>query len=313
MRITRSGRLSATTAKRLLGGDPDGGLNSLVRNDKQAALAQFLAAATRPGTASELRGESAARAVFISLATTHPLPDEAPRSTPMRARTLSRIVIAKAVVALTLTAGAGGVALATTSTSLPVEDTETVASTTAAPPTAAIDVHIPDEADERDTTGSDEASADPADANGSRGLTGLCRAWVAGADSNGKRATNPAFSRLTAAAGGDDLTAAAGGDAMAAVDGFCATLAAKQPTEGQPTTTPTATPEPTAKPGEDKRAEAAAHTATGKPAGATGPDRGNAPEKAEKPSGKPDTAVEDQSGDRVDEEPTKAKKATADE
>ena len=48
----------------------------------------------------------------------------------MRARTLSRIVIAKAVVALTLTAGAGGVALATTSTSLPAEDTETVASTT---------------------------------------------------------------------------------------------------------------------------------------------------------------------------------------
>ena len=32
----------------------------------------------------------------------------------MRVRTLSRIVIAKAVVALTLTAGAGGVALATT-------------------------------------------------------------------------------------------------------------------------------------------------------------------------------------------------------
>ena len=90
----------------------------------------------------------------------------------MRARTLSRIVIAKAVVALTLTAGAGGVALATTSTSLPAEDTETVASTTAAAPTAAIDVHIPDEADKRDANaGSDATSVDPADANGSRGLT----------------------------------------------------------------------------------------------------------------------------------------------
>jgi hypothetical protein len=219
-------------------------------------------------------------------------------------------VVAKAVVALALTVGAGGVALATTSASLPADDTETVASTTAVPTTpvpatiAASDADATDETAELDADAEpDAAPADPADANGSRGLTGLCRAWVAGADSNGKRATNPAFSRLTAAAGGDDI----------AVDGFCATLAAKQPTEGQPTTTPTATPEPTAKPGEDKRAEAAAHTATGKPAGATGPDRGNAPEKAEKPSGKPDTAVEDQSGDRVDEEPTKAKKATADE
>ena len=151
----------------------------------------------------------------------------------MRARTLSRIVIAKAVVALTLTAGAGGVALATTSTSLPAEDTETVASTTAAPPTAAIDVHVPDEADERDTdAGSDATSVDPADANGSRGLTGLCRAWVAGADSNGKRAANPAFSRLTAAASTHD---------KAGVDAFCTALAAELPTTTSPTT-PTTTP-----------------------------------------------------------------------
>jgi hypothetical protein len=303
MRITRSGRLSATTAKRLLGGDPDGSLNSLVRNDKQAALAQFLAAATRPGTTSELRGESAARAAFISLATTHPLPDNALRSTPMRARTLSRIVIAKAIVALTLTAGAGGVALATTSTSLPVEDTETVASTTAAPPTGAIDVHIPDDADERDTdAGSDETSADPADANGSRGLTGLCRAWVAGADSNGKRATNPAFSRLTAAASTHDKVG---------VDVFCAALAAELPTATSPTT-PTTTPaaaEPTAKLGQVKRAETAANSGSGKPAAAD-PKRGKG---AEKSSGKPDTAVKDQSGDSGADEAVKGKKATGDE
>jgi hypothetical protein len=302
MRITRSGRLSATTAKRLLGGDPDGSLNSLVRNDKQAALAQFLAAATRPGTTSELRGESAARAAFISLATTHPLPDNALRSTPMRARTLSRIVIAKAIVALTLTAGAGGVALATTSTSLPAEDTETVASTTAAPPTAAIDVHVPDETDERDTAGSDETSADPADANGSRGLTGLCRAWVAGADSNGKRAANPAFSRLTAAASTHDKVG---------VDVFCAALAAELPTATSPTT-PTTTPaaaEPTAKLGQVKRAETAANSGSGKPAAAD-PKRGKG---AEKSSGKPDTAVKDQSGDSGADEAVKGKKATGDE
>ena len=221
----------------------------------------------------------------------------------MRARTLSRIVIAKAVVALTLTAGAGGVALATTSTSLPVEDTETVASTTAAPPTAAIDVHIPDEADERDTdAGSDATSVDPADANGSRGLTGLCRAWVAGADSNGKRAANPAFSRLTAAASTHDKVG---------VDVFCAALAAELPTTTSPTT-PTTTPtaaEPTAKPGQAKRAETAANSASGKPAAAD-PNRGKG---AEKSSGKPDTAVKDQSGDSGADEAVKGKKATGDE
>ena len=195
----------------------------------------------------------------------------------MRARTLSRIVVAKAVVALTLTAGAGGVALATTSMSLPVEDTETVASTTAAPPTAAIDVHIPDEADERHTdAGSDATSADPADADGSRGLTGLCRAWAAGADSNGNRAASPAFSRLTAAASTHDKVG---------VDVFCSALAAELPTTKSPTT-PTATPtatEPTAKPGQAKRAETAANTTTGKPAAAD-PNRGQG---AQKSSGKP--------------------------
>ena len=223
----------------------------------------------------------------------------------MRARTLSRIVIAKAVVALTLTAGAGGVALATTSTSLPTQDTETVASTTAAPSTATIDVDITDETADTDTdtdTGSDATPADPADANGSRGLTGLCRAWVAGANSNGKRATNPAFSRLTAAAETDD---------NAEVDAFCATLAAKTPTTTSPTT-PTTTPtagEPTAKPGQVKRAETAANSASGKPAAAD-PNRGK---EAEKSSGKPDTAVKDQSGDSGADEAVKGKKAAGDE
>ena len=294
MRITRPGRLSATTAERLLRGDPDGGLKSLVRNDESAALTQFLAAAIRPGTASELRGESAARAVFLSLATTHPLPDEALRSTPMRARTLSRIVIAKAVVALTVTAGAGGVALATTSTSLPEKDTESLAATTAAPPTAAIDVHIPDEVDERDIDArSDATSVDPADANGSRGLTGLCRAWAAGTDSKGKRAANPAFSRLAAAASTHD---------KAGVDVFCDALAAELSTATSPTTP--ATTEPTAKPGLAKRADTAANSASGKPASAD-PNRGKG---AEQSSGKPDIAGKDQSGDSGADEPAKGQK-----
>ena len=215
----------------------------------------------------------------------------------MRARTLSRIVVAKAVVALTLTAGAGGVALATTAPSLPVEDTEPVASTTAASPTAAIDVDTTSGTAELDTDAEPDAtSADPADANGSRGLTGLCRAWVAGADSNGKRADNPAVSRLSAAAVTPD---------EAGVDAVCATLAAKPATTTSPTTSPTT--EPTAKPGQAKRAETGAPSTAEKPA--TGPDHGKG---AEKPSGKPDTAGKDQSADSVDE-PAKGKKATGDE
>jgi hypothetical protein len=221
----------------------------------------------------------------------------------MRASTLSRIVVAKAVVALALTAGAGGVALAATTTSMPAEDTGTVPSTTAVPPAAAIEGHADDEtAEPAADAESDATSADSADASGSRGLTGLCRAWVAGADSNGKRATNPAFSRLTAAASTHDKVG---------VDVFCAALAAELPTTTSPTTptaTPTATESP-AKPGEVKRAEkSAANSGTGKPA--AGDDRG---EGAEKPRGKPDTAGKDHSGDSVDDGPAKVKKATGDE
>lgn len=217
----------------------------------------------------------------------------------MHVRTLSRIVIAKAVVALTLTAGAGGVALATTSTSLPAEDTETVVSTTAAPPSS--DVHTAEVAAVPDADAEPDATpADPADANGSRGLTGLCRAWVAGARSNGKRDTNPVFSRLTAAASTPDERG---------VDVYCAALAAELPTTSTatPTTTPI-TPAPTPKPGEVKRAEKAADSATGKPA-ATDPNRGKG---AEKSSGKSDAPGQDQS-DSGAGEPAKGKKASGDE
>lgn len=298
MRTRRSGRLSGTSAERLLRGDLSGDSSSCIRNDEQAVLAQLLAAVTGPGTANELAGESAARVAFLSSVTTHPLPDCAHRSIYMRARTLSRIVVAKAVVALALTAGAGGVALAATSASLPADNTETVTSTTDVPTTAVIDADITGETAVRDTDAESSApTVEPADANGSRGLTGLCRAWVAGVDSNGKRASNPAFTRLIAAAGSDDKVA---------VGGFCATLTAKQSSETltatpvpTPATTPTAAPESTAKLGELKRAGAAANT--GKPT-ATGPHRG---EEAEKVSGKPDTVDK--------EKPTKTKTATADE
>jgi hypothetical protein len=73
-------------------------------------------------------------------------------------------------------------------------------------------------------------------------------------------------------------------------------------------TTPTAT-KPTAKPGLAKRAESAANSTTGKPAAAD-PNRG---EGAEKPSGKPDTAGKDQSGDSDADEPAKGKKDTRNE
>ena len=78
-------------------------------------LPQLLAAASAPATATELRGESAARAAFRSSMHPAPLPDDLPRRSTVRVTT--SIMIAKAIAAIALTAGtAGSIALATTAT-----------------------------------------------------------------------------------------------------------------------------------------------------------------------------------------------------
>ena len=193
----------------------------------------------------------------------------------MHARTLSRIVVAKAIAALALTAGAGGVAVAATSTPLPMDRPEATTHT-AVPAASPESDALP--AEDTDTDAVAEPPIDPADANGGNGLIGLCRAWAAGAASNPHVAENPAFTRLRTAAG----VGAAGSDANDSVAGFCATVTPDDPTPARPTPTPSAAPKPPAEPSGGTRASA---KPTGSPAGTTPakPDRPDTPA-----TGKPD-------------------------
>ena len=133
-------------------------------------LAHFLAAAAGPGTATELRGENVALWAFITAVLTHSRPDDECRSSPLHARTLSRIVATKAVAALALTAGAGGVAVAATATTLPTDQPGASTAQSAVPAVA--------EPDAPAAGGADTVAepVDPVDANGGHGLIGLCRA-----------------------------------------------------------------------------------------------------------------------------------------
>jgi hypothetical protein len=101
-------RLPRSTSDRLL----DGGVGS-------EPLRQLLAAAAAPAQADELGGEQAARRAFTTAARFPPLPGVATHHSRRRSRALSWMVAAKAIAAVALTAGAGGVAMAATSGSFP--------------------------------------------------------------------------------------------------------------------------------------------------------------------------------------------------
>jgi hypothetical protein len=101
-------RLPASSTDRLL----DGGVGP-------EPLRQLLAAAAGPAQADELAGEQAAHRAFTSAARFPPLLGVAPHTSRRRTRALSWIVAAKAIAAVALTAGAGGVAVAATSGSFP--------------------------------------------------------------------------------------------------------------------------------------------------------------------------------------------------
>jgi len=212
-------------------------------------------------------------------------------------------VVAKAIAALALTAGAGGVALAATTTSLPDDLPQATASHTTDPTTAP-------ETKAAAADGTDPASgARPTDTN-STGLIGLCRAWAAGAMDHGKAADNPAFSRLAVAAGGDT-----------AISGFCATVRADHPTPGQPTTTPPGKPDAPTDPADDPAAPATpagsppskAPAKPDRPADSTPgkPDRrSGSADDADQADKKHDTASDHPTGP-PDGAPTQAKKAAA--
>jgi hypothetical protein len=152
--------LSEATARRLLDGSDDG----------PPPLPQLLAAATAPGTAAELQGETTARAAFRAAAHSTAAPLRGPRTA--RARTATAIVTTKVIAALALTAGtAGGVTLATSSYSAHLQQNPAVSGTdtatfgrvspqqipapTAVPPTAAPDGTAPS----GDAAGTDDGRA----------------------------------------------------------------------------------------------------------------------------------------------------------
>jgi hypothetical protein len=211
MRTSTPPRLSVAATERLL----DGG-------DGPADLRRLLTAAAGPGTASELAGERAAVAAFSA-----PLPGTSPERPSMLQTILSRTMAAKAVILITLTAGAtGGVALAATSAYAPTEAPRSSNSQAADGSARTADGELDggvdlgaDAVDADDTDVDDNAvptGGDASDGAGDPGVTGpsgppdqalpgLCRAWLAGAGDNpGQAADNPAFTLLVDTAGGPD-------------------------------------------------------------------------------------------------------------
>lgn len=151
-----------------------------------AALARLLAAATAPPRPDELAGERAAMAEFVAMTRCCP-PTRLSRRAGMPGRRFSAKAIAVALAAvLTI----GGVAAAATGL-LPESGRraadEVPTSTTR---DSAADVQR-DGAAGRDASGAAGAARD-----------GLCRAWLAGQGSEGRREDTPAFRALEKLAGG---------------------------------------------------------------------------------------------------------------
>jgi hypothetical protein len=78
-----------------------------------------LTVAAGPAEPDELRGEAAARLAFRTAAEAWPVSGTVDDPVRRRARTMSRIVAAKVIAAVALTVGAGGVAVAATTSSFP--------------------------------------------------------------------------------------------------------------------------------------------------------------------------------------------------
>jgi len=191
MRI-RTRRIPAATAERLLTGAAGHGTDH--RYDRLAAV---LAASAAPARPAELAGRERALAGFRT-ATSHPaLPLRRPSVIKIA---LLKLLTVKAAAVAAVAVGAGGVALAASTGTLPGSLGSGHANQ-AAP--AASHAKPRPSAPDRDPGGN--ASPSPS-------LVGLCRAYTAGAGSeHGKALDNPAFGALIAAAGGRDK-----------VDGYCA-------------------------------------------------------------------------------------------
>lgn len=216
MSIRRTRHMSATTAERLLAG---AGGESV--DDQHPALAAVLAASTGPARPVELIGLHQAVAGFRA-AQLHPvLP---PRRQSVIKTALVKLLTVKAAAVAVVAVGAGGVALAATTGTLP-----NPLSNHANPAASAGISHA---SQHPSAPGHGPSNADP-----SPSLVGLCHAFTAGAGADhGKALESPAFRALITAAGGKDK-----------VDAYCTTLLAASASEsahpgGQVSDHPTGAP-----------------------------------------------------------------------
>jgi hypothetical protein len=172
-------------------------------------LSDLLAAAAAPARDHELAGEQAAVAAFRAARL-----DVAPQ--PRRSRMLSLLSVK---IAATAAAAAGGIALAAAAGALPGQQREEPA------PTAGTNVVSTTSTTPKAATPGTPGEKPDNSASPSPSLQGLCQAYTAGAGAeHGKARENPAFSALTAAAGGADK-----------VPAFCADLLAdKSEKTGKP-------------------------------------------------------------------------------
>jgi hypothetical protein len=233
---TRRTPITRASAEQLRTGRSHGG---------SAELRRVLTAASAPGTARELRGESAAIAQFRA-ARLDVIPP--PRRASMVKTAAAKLLAANLVIGATVAAATGGVALAAATHHLPGPLHHAHApvvgeshSQGAAPPSASNRLPTPTAAGRSGAhpSGSTTHTAAP-----SPSMVGLCTAFNAAvADNPGKALNNPAFTALITAAGGKDNVAA-----------YCATILAESsgtPTHptGAPSTHPSApTTHPTAPP-----------------------------------------------------------------
>jgi hypothetical protein len=195
-------------------------------------LSDLIAAAAPPVAPGELPGERAALANFRAA---HLTPVSSRRRIPLLKTAFANLVAAKIAAATAVAAAAaGGVALAAATGNLPgplQHAAHAAFNAPAAQPSHPAPSGSDDPSEAAPSSPEAEASGRPSDAGTpSPSLTGLCKAFQAGATDNpGKALTNPAFSVLVATAGGKDNVAA-----------YCVTLVGPAPTHpgGAPSTHP---------------------------------------------------------------------------
>ncbi len=195
MSINRSIHVTRRSAARLLDEPNLAGTNS---------VGHVLAAAAGPASETELAGEHAAATMFRAATLA---PALAPRRPSMIKAAIANLLAAKVLTAGALAAAAtGGIALAAANGALPNPLGHVHSNVTPAPASSRshTDPGSPNSSSHGQPTGSDSTSAPrSADASPSPSLSGLCKAYQAGATSNpGNAMQNPAFTVLVTAAGG---------------------------------------------------------------------------------------------------------------